>query len=141
LEKQPRIMPEAFDRHVFVYGTLRRGESNDINRLQPRPVFVGTARVAGTLYDLGDYPGAVLGGDGVLVGEVYRITSAHEQWLDELEEVAPVPTGEYSRRQLPVKLDGVPDQALDCLAYEIAPWRVQGRAVITGGDWCARRRG
>jgi gamma-glutamylcyclotransferase (GGCT)/AIG2-like uncharacterized protein YtfP len=134
-------MPEPFDRHVFVYGTLRRGQSNDINRLQPQPVFVGTARVAGTLYDLGPYPGAMLGGTGVLLGEVYRITAAHEQWLDELEEVAPVPSGEYSRRMLAVRLDDGPGDVIDCLVYEIAPERVQGRAVIEGGDWCARRPG
>ena len=141
MEKQPRIMPEAFDRHVFVYGTLRRGESNDINHLQPPPAFVGTARVAGTLYDLGPYPGAVLGGQGVLVGEVYCITATHERWLDELEEVAPVPSGEYSRRMLPVRLDDRSAGVIACLVYEIAPARVQGRAVIAGGDWCARRLG
>ena len=27
-------MPEAPSRHVFVYGTLRRGGRNDINRLR-----------------------------------------------------------------------------------------------------------
>lgn len=26
--------------HVFVYGTLRQGDDNDINRLTPPPVFV-----------------------------------------------------------------------------------------------------
>ena len=104
-------------------------------------MFLGTARVAGTLYDLGPYPGAMLGGTGVLVGEVYRITADHERWLDELEEVAPVPSGEYSRRTLTVRLDDGPAGGVNCLVYEIAPARVQGRAVIAGGDWCARRRG
>ncbi len=35
--------------HVFVYGTLRRGEVNDITRLQPAPHYIGPARVQGGL--------------------------------------------------------------------------------------------
>lgn len=69
-------MPEApstTQRHVFVYGTLRRGDDNDITRLKPEPVFVGSAAIAGTLYDLGAYPGIQLGGEGLVHGEVYAI--------------------------------------------------------------------
>ena len=58
-------VPPAATRHVFVYGTLRRGGSNDITRLAPAPRFVGSAQLAGQMYDLGAYPGLILGkGDG-----------------------------------------------------------------------------
>lgn len=123
-------------RHVFVYGTLRRGEVNDINRLRPPPVFLGLARVAGTLHDLGPYPGAILGGEGWVQGEVYAISSELERQLDLIEEVAPVPSGEYVRREIEVRL---PDRTLTCLVYEIARERVQGRPRIASGDWLQRR--
>ena len=57
------MMPQIpdVDRHVFVYGTLRRGGDNDITRLHPVPVWVGAATIKGVLYDLGRYPGVVLG--------------------------------------------------------------------------------
>lgn len=119
-------------RHVFVYGTLRRGGRNDIARFAPQPVFVGTGVIAGTLYDLGTYPGAVLGGDGRIRGEVYRITADVERELDLLEEVADDDTGEYIKRELRVQVGEAP---LNCLVYEIQPARVAGLPVIGTGDW------
>ncbi len=121
--------------HVFVYGTLRRGEANDINRLWPAPHCLGPARIRGCLYDLGPYPGLVLGGAGWVQGELYAITAELEHQLDVIEEVAPVPSGEYTRRFVQVELDGRP---LACLVYEIAPQRVQGVPCIVSGDWLRR---
>ena len=121
--------------HVFVYGTLRRGEINDINRLHPTPRLLGHARLRGTLYDLGPYPGVILGGEGWVQGEVYATAPELERQLDEIEEVAPVPSGEYTRRHLDVDVAG---QTLHCLVYEIAPARVQGCRLIPGGDWLLR---
>lgn len=118
--------------HVFVYGTLRRGGSNDIARYRPAPRFVGEAFIAATLHDLGSYPGAVLGGDARLRGEVYRITPVVEAALDLLEDVRADGTGEYLRRELGVEVDGV---RLPCLVYELHPDRVAGRPVIASGDW------
>ncbi|CAN5115992.1 gamma-glutamylcyclotransferase [soil metagenome] len=56
---------------VFVYGTLRTGEAGFVELglgalVEP----LGPATVAGTLYDLGEYPGAVLGGESVISGEL-----------------------------------------------------------------------
>ena len=132
-------MPEASTpapapRHVFVYGTLRAGGSNDIARLRPAAHFVGPAEIAGTLYHLGAYPGATLGGSGRLQGEVYRIEPALEAQLDLLEEVMPNDEGEYRKRQLAVR---VGDRLLDCLVYEIHSRRIVGRPVIVSGDWFA----
>ena len=121
-------------RHVFVYGTLRRGGRNDIARYAPAPVHVADAAIAATLYDLGAYPGAVLGGQGRVVGEVYRIAPEVEAELDRLEEVADDDSGEYIRRHVLVE---VGPQRLECLVYEIHPTRIEGRAVIDGGDWIA----
>ena len=129
-------------RHVFVYGTLRRGEQRDINRLHPAPVWVGSGCVAGTLYDLGSYPGLALGAGGQVVGEVYRVTAGLERLLDEIEEVWPQESGEYIRNYVPVTLQ---DESLGeaqkrvCLVYAVNPRRTHGRSVIVGGDWAKHR--
>jgi gamma-glutamylcyclotransferase (GGCT)/AIG2-like uncharacterized protein YtfP len=139
------MMPDSdsasAQRHVFVYGTLRGGGSNDIAqlaraaRLAP-PLRVDDASIAGTLYDLGAYPGALLGGTDRVHGEIYRIDAALEARLDRLEEVAPDDSGEYRKRERVVEAGA---RRWTCLVYEINPERIVGRAVIAGGDWFAAR--
>jgi len=130
------MMPQSADmpRHVFVYGTLRSGGRNDIARFHPKPERVADARIAGTLYDLGAYPGVVLGGKRRVVGEIYRIEPEVEAALDVLEEVADDGSGEYIRRHVMVEASA---QQFECLVYEIHPSRIAGRAVIRSGDWIA----
>jgi gamma-glutamylcyclotransferase (GGCT)/AIG2-like uncharacterized protein YtfP len=128
-------MPEAAPLHVFVYGTLRKGQANDITLLSPLPSYVGTGTTAGDLYQLGWYPGLVLGGEGRVVGEVYRITKQLERRLDEIEEIWPEPTNEYFKRLIPVEVDGA---LLECIVYEINPERIAGKPLIPGGDWLTR---
>ena len=124
--------------HVFVYGTLRCGGRNDIARYRPSPVLVGEATIGGTHYDLGAYPGVVLGGAGSVKGEVYAIEPSVEAALDRLEEVADDDTGEYIKRRVRVQTGG---QWIDCLVYEIHPSRIEGRCVIESGDWIAHAAG
>jgi gamma-glutamylcyclotransferase (GGCT)/AIG2-like uncharacterized protein YtfP len=133
-------------RHLFVYGTLRRGEARDINRLSPAPRWVGTGSVTGRLFDLGSYPGLRLGGDEVVTGEVYAITPVLERLLDEIEEVWPTPNGEYDKRDTTVSLeietpvlDGGAAAEITCLVYEASHSAVCGRPLIEGGDWVAFR--
>lgn len=131
-------MPEAKVsqvRHVFVYGTLRRGEDNDITRLLPPPRFVGLAQILGTMYDLGTYPGVRLGGRSTVLGEVYEITPALEAVLDEIEEVYPQERDEYVKRVIPVSVQG---RVLSCMVYEIGLRYVHGKAVLPDGDWTRR---
>lgn len=129
--------PAGPTRHVFVYGTLRAGGRNDIARFSPAPEHVADASIAGTLYDLGSYPGAVLGGTARVVGEIYAITSALEAQLDLLEEVKPDDSGEYIKRELKVQAGA---KELVCLVYEIHPKRIGGRPVIPSGDWLVHMR-
>jgi len=127
-------MPEAVSRHVFVYGTLRRGGSNDINRLVPAPRYVGMGEVRGRLYHIDWYPGLTLGGEEAVtvVGEVYEISLELESVLDGIEQIVPGADSEYFKRELPVEVQG---RALQCLVYEINPERVRGRHEIGHGDW------
>jgi gamma-glutamylcyclotransferase (GGCT)/AIG2-like uncharacterized protein YtfP len=124
------------ERHVFVYGTLRRGDDNDITLRHPAPVFVGEARIAGTMYHLGGYPGVVLGGTGQVVGEVYAITPALERDLDVLEAVYPQQTDEYFKREIAVAVGG---RSVTCLVYEINAGYIGNAPTVPGGDWVRGR--
>jgi gamma-glutamylcyclotransferase (GGCT)/AIG2-like uncharacterized protein YtfP len=62
--------------HLFVYGTLMRGgRSPYAQLLQARARFVGEASIAGRLYHLGRFPGAVPDHDcrTRITGEIFRI--------------------------------------------------------------------
>lgn len=130
-------MPHAptASRLVFVYGTLRAGGSNDIRRFAPAPVLVGKGTVNGVLYDLGPYPGCMLGGSGVVHGEIYAVESEVEAAMDRLEEVIDDNSGEYIRREIDVSGS---DGPVRCLVYEIHPTRIVDRLVIDSGDWFER---
>jgi len=127
-------MPDAPVRHVFVYGTLRRGGRNDINRLEPAPRYLGMGEVQGLLYHFGWYPGLALGGDKAVtvVGEVYEISPALEEELDRIEEIVPGEHSEYFKRELVIDVAGQP---IACLVYEINPERVRGKSAMEHGDW------
>jgi gamma-glutamylcyclotransferase (GGCT)/AIG2-like uncharacterized protein YtfP len=131
-------MPEAT--LFFVYGTLRRGDDNDITQLSPAPEFVGSATIAGTMYHLGAYPGVTLGartqGEGRIVGEVYAVSQKLEEKLDAIESEYPAQPDEYFKRQIQVNLQG---KALDCLVYEINPAYTAGKPIIASGDWVKDR--
>jgi gamma-glutamylcyclotransferase (GGCT)/AIG2-like uncharacterized protein YtfP len=133
-------MPEAFERHVFVYGTLRRGGRNDINRLAPAPHYVGMGEVRGVLYHFDRYPGLTLGGEQAVtvVGEVYRIAPELEAVLDAIEQVVPGADSEYFKREVEVEVAG---GRMACLVYEINPARVRDREPIGHGDWIVFHQG
>ncbi|MBL7089965.1 gamma-glutamylcyclotransferase family protein [Acidovorax sp.] len=125
--------PAGTPRHVFVYGTLRRGGTNDITRLQPAPRWVGFAQVPGVLFHLGAYPGMTLGGDQPVHGEVYAIEPALEVILDAIEGLSgDSPTDEYLKRETMVQLKGQP---LPCLVYEINTRYTASARRIEHGDW------
>ncbi|MCZ2495394.1 gamma-glutamylcyclotransferase [Xylophilus sp. Kf1] len=122
-------------RHVFVYGTLRRGEVNDINALEPKPDFIGLAAVDGSLYPMGWYPGLTLGGPGRVVGEVYAVSPELEARLDEIEGLLPEPSGEYIKQDVALQVGG---QSITCFVYEIAPALISHLVPMAEGDWLKR---
>lgn len=131
-----RKVPRQTQRHVFVYGTLRRGQANDINRLSPAPSYVGLAQISGVMHHLGDYPGVLLGPHGTVMGEVYAIAPELERVLDEIEEIFPQRRDEYFKRELRVT---VGERQIDCLVYEVNAKYVEGKPVIVSGDWMQGR--
>src|SRR5690242_7171967 len=81
--------------YVFIYGTLREGEINDIGQAAARhgiaaPRLIGRASVMGRLYDFGDYPGLVQDeAAGPVRGDVYEIEDDLVPVLDDIEGVRP----------------------------------------------------
>jgi gamma-glutamylcyclotransferase (GGCT)/AIG2-like uncharacterized protein YtfP len=131
--------------HVFIYGTLRAGEINDIRHAAakhglPAPKLLGTTHIAGMLYDFGTYPGLVLDPAGAPVqGDIYRIDDALVPVLDEIEEVYPGVEGLFRPHRVRVSLDGTAG-TIECLMYPVAARAVEGLPRIEGGDWVTYRK-
>ena len=123
-------------RHVFVYGTLRKGDSNDITKLTPAPVYIGNSIIKGNMYYLGGYPGVILGGSGHIMGEVYAITEPLERLLDGIESEYPAQANEYAKRELTIVMD---EQSLACIVYEINTTYIKDKPQIMSGDWIQNR--
>ncbi len=123
---------------LFVYGTLRKGASNDIGRLAPHARFVSVATMRGRMFDLGDYPTVLLDpGAGDIVGELYDVTTRDWILLDALEEiVTPArPDGEYFRMAgTATDRNG---RAHACQVYVANPDAVRLDRPVAGGDWPA----
>jgi gamma-glutamylcyclotransferase (GGCT)/AIG2-like uncharacterized protein YtfP len=83
----------ASTRFLFVYGTLMKGFQEDW-QTKVGARLVGTGRINGKLYDLGEHPGAICaaGDSGEYVkGELYEVkdTDLATSILDQFEEFFP----------------------------------------------------
>ncbi|MFD1556416.1 gamma-glutamylcyclotransferase [Paraburkholderia silviterrae] len=131
-------------KYVFIYGTLRAGEINDINLAAARnalgqPRLVGRTAVAGHLFDFGTYPGMIADAQAApVIGEVYEVDDALVAVLDEIEQVYPGVDGLFVAQKVNVEVEG---EQLECLFYPVAHHAVKGRPLIHGGDWVAHRLG
>lgn len=129
---------------VFVYGTLRAGEVNDLNTAAARhgiaaPRCLGSGTVAGRLYDFGSYPGLVAdGAAGAVLGDIYEVDEALVPVLDEIEEVYPGQATLFVRTTMPVARPG--GAPLDCLIYPVDAAAAAALPRIENGDWVAYRR-
>lgn len=111
---------------VFVYGTLRKGQSNAhylsscelLGSFETQPEFA--------LYDLGAYPGIISGKKSVS-GEVYMVDDEVLKQLDVLEDI-PV---EYRRET--IQTDFGPAWVY---IYQLST--SQNGSEIISGDWCQR---
>jgi gamma-glutamylcyclotransferase (GGCT)/AIG2-like uncharacterized protein YtfP len=113
---------------VFVYGTLRSGGAGAMSLRFPRAKFIADAKVSGSLYDLGAYPGLLLNESGsTVVGEVYEVD---EELLDELDEFEA--SSRYLRRRVEISLG---TQRRACWVYEPDTEYYSPRTLIASGDW------
>lgn len=128
---------------IFVYGTLKRGESRE--PLWPaQPARVEGATTLGSLYDLGPYPALIPGSD-VVAGELWHISPADLEAtlarLDGIEGFLPEGNNLYERRV--VRCRNEAGQMLEAYTYLYARQEeLAGKAPLrSGGDGCVRWRG
>jgi gamma-glutamylcyclotransferase (GGCT)/AIG2-like uncharacterized protein YtfP len=118
---------------VFLYGSLMRGfESHEGLDLPGRAEFAGEAHCKGTLYDLGEYPGMTLEGDGRVAGELYRpLDEGLLDDIDRFEDYYPESADDslFVRRHLEVV-----DRDLQAWAY-VYNGPTEDAPVIESGDW------
>lgn len=113
---------------VFVYGSLRGGSARSMSLRFPESKFIADAKVNGSLYDLGPYPGLVLKeSNSVVVGEVYEVDDELLKQLDEFEA-----SSNYLRKQVEIPLG---TQRTICWTYEPDPDFYSLNALIASGDW------
>lgn len=110
---------------VFVYGTLREGQSNAHYLAKAQYLGGHQTPAQYALYDLGAYP-AVVEGHQSISGEVYLVSEATLSALDELEDV-PV---EYRRELISTQFG----EAWIYLYQDSSKLDV----LISSGDWCQR---
>ncbi len=130
------------NRHLFVYGTLTPSRAPaEISAAVRRLKRVGAASVRGRLYDLGEYPGAVLSrtSPSVIKGQVFELPE-DQQVLDSIDTYEGFdpdhPRGSlFVRKRWPVTLaDG---SRMTCWIY--AYNRKPGDArLIASGSYRAR---
>lgn len=130
---------------LFVYGTLRHGESR-ADSLEAHDPFEGgkgvvRGSVPGRLLDLGEYPGYVPSSEVTprVRGEIYTFADLDALFaeLDAVEEFTGYepPTGEYVRALVKVDLD-----ARERIAWTyVYAGDPNGLPIIASGDWVARR--
>lgn len=117
---------------VFVYGTLRRGSSNDFRMAGAE--FVAAGSVRGSIYRIDWYPGLVLEEAGDVIGEIYEV----EPWLlAELDLFEGLPVGETEGSEYRrVRADTI---AADGRKFSAWVWEWLGPVddfkKVTGGDW------
>lgn len=131
--------------YLFAYGTLLTGTGDRrVDRLMKQTCrLIGDATLQAKLYDLGEYPGAVLSGNpnDLTKGRVYRLKQPRQtlRVLDAYEGIATDHDGEYLRKSVVVTLTST-GRRLQSWVYFYAG-RVAGKRGIADGDYLSDRAG
>ena len=134
---RPRDMLPSAPHVLFVYGTLRPVLATG----WPKTLIaglnvVGTATVAGLLYDLGDYP-ALVAGPGIVHGDLLEISAERLAAIDAYEECGG-PAALYRREAVEATL--ADRTSLDAWAY-FFNLPTGDAPVIRHGDYVRHRTG
>ena len=107
--------------YLFTYGTLMKGYENPLaDQLKSQSTFIGYAHMAGLIYLVSWYPGAIYlpDSDQKVKGEVYKISDNKSllPLLDEYEDVFEGETSSlYLRKVIPVYFES--GDILNCWTY------------------------
>ena len=113
---------------VFVYGTLRSGSPQSMSVRFPNSKFIAVAKVNGSLYDLGAYPGLLVNeSKSPVTGEVYEVDDETLNRLDDFES-----SSDYWRKQIEISLG---NHTSMCWTYEPNPESYSLDTLIKSGDW------
>lgn len=133
--------------YLFVYGTLRKELvarlSPEIQALMQSLRFVGMGQIAGELYSLGAYPGAIVGAEfsTKIIGEVYELPAptATLEVLDVYEGFVPgeLEASLFARYRETITLEN--GEQLACWMYLYNDWVATGK-LITSGDYLEHLR-
>jgi len=119
--------------YVAVYGSLRQGfESSDSPKLGNQLRASGLCHIPGNIYDVGGYPGLVLG-DGNVLGELYEVPDPSLfPMVDEYEQYS---ANEYEKSLYVRKAVRLrqPDD-IDAWIY-VYNRDIAGKPLIESGDW------
>ena len=123
--------------HIFVYGTLREGDSRN-SAIQGAERLPGVWTVPGTLHSLQAFPALVLGEEETqVVGEVYFIPPNLEDYtLGTLDSIEGVAFGLYRRVTITATSDS--GEQIVCYTYIAGPEiesDLDDFPVIVSGDW------
>lgn len=127
--------------YVFVYGTLRAGEINDLARAAaraglPPPRPAGPASVPGRLVDFGSWPGLLPDAPGTVRGDLYEIEPELIPLMDDIEEYTPGEPCCFVRRETLARTQA---GLVPCMYYPIDPAFRGDARDIDGDDWVSYR--
>ncbi|GAA4314959.1 gamma-glutamylcyclotransferase [Mucilaginibacter gynuensis] len=135
------LMPIATP-FLFVYGTLLLSD-NDFGRyLKNNCTFFSHGRFKGKLFDIGEYPGAIIdqSGNHYVHGSIYKLHNADKvlKILDEYEGVGEneIQPNLYTRGILQVDTT---DGSYPCWVY-LYNWPLDAKVFIEGGDYLKYKR-
>jgi gamma-glutamylcyclotransferase (GGCT)/AIG2-like uncharacterized protein YtfP len=129
MERQPNrnsLQDEAKQLAVFVYGTLRKGASNDWRISSAK--WLTDATVLGKLFRIDWYPGLVLDSQGTVIrGEIYLCDSTLLEELDAFEG-----TTEYRRVNTTATAKNGQTFIVELWEYQLP---TDSYSQIFSGDW------
>lgn len=123
--------------YVFVYGTLRKGETN-AHFLRGATCIESEAWVYGSLFDTNEgYPAMDLSNDQKVFGEVYEVNDVMLQALDELEEYRRNPKEDLYDRS--IQTIYAKERTIEAYVYT-AQRKELLQIPIAHGDWVLYRK-
>jgi gamma-glutamylcyclotransferase (GGCT)/AIG2-like uncharacterized protein YtfP len=128
---------EATPQIVAFYGSLRAGCAiPEQPSLAGRLIDLGSCALAGTLYDLGEYPGLVAG-EGRVVGELHQLLDPSV--IGELDRYEGYDELDPSRSEYVRRVARLIDPALDAWVYYFNG-ETRDLAPVPSGDWAEHIR-
>jgi gamma-glutamylcyclotransferase (GGCT)/AIG2-like uncharacterized protein YtfP len=134
------IIAQMNNQLLFVYGTLLIADNEIGSYMRSRCVYVCDGRIKGRLYNIGEYPGAVIdeNAQSFVYGRIYRVNeSSVFDMLDEYEGITPADPipHEYRRELQVIETDA---GTLNCWMY-VYNWPTTGLSQINSGDYLSDR--